>query len=101
MNQELSRATSSDEIRRILLYDYINLRILPHLQRENVLGVRYERWFTQPDLLLDELSTFLEAPLTMGHVTIRHSKRDTSMTKEEQALIRTHCQSAEPLGYSL
>ena len=101
MNEALQAATDDVGIRRILLYDYINLRILPHLQRDNVFVVRYERWFTEPNVLLDELSSFLDVPLTMGHVTIRHSARSGPPDAEEQALIRLHCQAAQPLGYSL
>jgi hypothetical protein len=101
MNEELKAAKGGNEIRRILLYDYINLRIVPFLQHDNVFVVRYERWFTEPKRLLAELCRFLGVSLTMEHVKIRQPRGLSSMTTEEEALIRTYCQSAQPLGYSL
>ncbi|MEZ4617184.1 MAG: hypothetical protein R2867_16975 [Caldilineaceae bacterium] len=84
MNKELTAATASTEFRRILLYDYVNQRLLPYLNQPNVFAVRYERWFLKPDVLLKELSNFLGRPLTMGHVRIRHSEKAVAITEQEK-----------------
>lgn len=101
LNQELMAATPKREIRRILLYDYIHMRILPHLERDNVFVVRYERWFTEPEQLLQEMGDFLGKPLSSGHVNIRHPGKPSSITEEEKELIKKHCKTAHLLGYTL
>lgn len=45
MNAELQAATSDDGRRRALMYQYIAARIAPHVGDDNVMLVRYERWF--------------------------------------------------------
>lgn len=71
MNSELLSATDDPAHRRVLLHDYINSRVLPHLQRPNVLGVRYERWFTDRDVLMGEIGDFLGVTLGAGHPVVR------------------------------
>jgi len=101
MNKELKRATRDDALRRILLYDYINERILPLLGQPNVFPVRYERWLTEPLTLLSELSDFLGSPLNCGPAIIRPPKGKPKLSPKEISLIKEHCKTAEPLGYRL
>lgn len=99
MNRELAQI--SDPLhRRIAMYDYINSRILPHLDRPEVLAVRYERWFGDPGALLAEISGFLslEAAL-VSQVEIRTPKANADDLRVVEA-VRDHCETAQPLGYS-
>lgn len=100
MNQDLRSETSNLALRRVLLYDYINERLLPHLDRPNVFTVRYERWFTERDALVEELSEFLKVRLTSGPAAI-HEPKSITLNDRELALIRSHCRTAEKLGYSV
>lgn len=100
MNQYLRSETFDLALRRVLLYDYINERLLPHLDRPNVMAVRYERWFTERDALVQELSEFLKVRLTFGPAAI-HEPANLTLTDRELALVRSHCRTAERLGYSL
>lgn len=101
MNTALRRATSDITLRRILLHEYINRQILPHLNRANTYLLRYERWFSEPDKLMQELSEFLGADVSSPRVSIRPSREEPSLSPIELALVRQHCSSAESLGYSL
>ncbi len=101
LNEELEGATRSAALRRILLYDTINLRMLPYLDRPNVFAVRYERWFTDRDGLVNELSDFLGVDLGPGAPVIKPPRTESGLSAKELELIREHCRSAEPLGYAL
>jgi len=101
LNEELRRATRNLALRRILLYDTINLRMLPYLDRPNVLAVRYERWFTDREGLVRELSDFLGADLGPGAPVVKAPRTESGLSAGELELIRDRCRSAEPLGYSL
>jgi len=100
MNQDLRSRTADVALRWVLLSDYINQRMLPYLNRSSVFTVRYERWFTDREALMQELSSFLGAKLTPGPAILHPPKRLT-LTDRELALVRAHCTTAEPLGYSL
>jgi hypothetical protein len=100
MNAELRTITRNEAIRRIRLYDYINARVLPFLERPNVLAVRYERWFTEPEAVLGELGDFLGSDLRGSPARIR-PPREEPHSREEIQLIRAHCTTAEPLEYAL
>lgn len=100
MNEEL--ATIQDvSIRQVRMYDHINRRILDHLERPNVLAVRYERWFTEPDVVLEELSAFLDVDVTRPSAVIRKPEAATTVDDRDLAAIRQHCSTAEPLGYAV
>jgi hypothetical protein len=99
LNEELKAATESKQLRRVLLYEYVHSRMLPYLYAPNVFLVRYERWFSEPDSLLEELSAFLGVPLSLSHVRILHSEKPLSLSEAEIAMIGTHCHSARALGY--
>jgi hypothetical protein len=99
MNGHLKRATSELSRRRVLLFDYIHERILPHLSRPNVLPVRYERWFTEPDAVLSELGTFLGVELRGGPAKIR-PPAPIDLPPGERDLIRAECRTAAALGYA-
>ncbi len=74
LNDDLLRATNSDERRRQLLYDRIYERVEPHLSRPEVFPIRYERWFRDPSSLVGELSEFLGVPLHANRAVIKRSK---------------------------
>ena len=105
MNRELIRRTADVAMRRIALYDYVYERMLPHLDRPEVLVVRYERWFTEPAALLTELGAFLGIDLSRPLARIRPSRNPapepTPDDERERALIRRHCRTAARLGYDL
>lgn len=101
MNRALQQATSNTALRRVLLFDYIHTRILPHLGRPNVLVLRYERWFTEREALLDELGHFLSVPLGLGLPVLRPPRGGTALDPSEVSLIRTHCATAAALGFDL
>jgi hypothetical protein len=100
MNGFLNTATDDEAFRRVLLYDYINERILPHVERPNVYVLRYERWFTERRRLLAELSAFLDEDVTGSGIRIRRPGR-RQPSDQESDLIRTLCRTAEPLGYEI
>jgi hypothetical protein len=100
MNAHLREATDRDSVRRILLYDYVNLQLAPHLDRDNVFAVRYERWFEDKERLLVELEGFLGVPLDPGKAVIR-PPQPVEIPDSELELIRSNCMSAAALGYRL
>ncbi len=101
MNADLRAASRSAAIRRIRLYDYINARVLPYLEEPNVLTVRYERWFSEPQTVLDELGEFLGSDLRRSLADIRPPREELRLPEEEIDLIRRRCTTAEQLGYAL
>jgi hypothetical protein len=105
MNRSLLGATDDALLRRVLLYDFVNERILAHVHRPEVLVVRYERWFTEPDALLSELGSFLGVDLSHPLARIRPPRNrvdePTAEDRREAAVIRAHCRTAGPLGYDL
>lgn len=84
--------------RRVQLYDYVHMRILPHLSRPEVLPVRFERWFSEPQQVLEEVSAFLgtEFADTSGIIRPPASPR---LAGSELDLVKTYCRTAGPLGY--
>jgi hypothetical protein len=101
MNHELLGVTEDPAIRRVLMYDYINSRILPFLGRENVLTVRYERWLQDPVRMIEEVSSFLGVDVGQGHVSIKPPREQARVEARDVELIRRHCRTAEPLGYRI
>jgi hypothetical protein len=103
MNRSLLGATDDDALRRVLLYDYVYERILPHLDRPEVFVVRYERWFSDPNALLSELGTFLETDVSSPLARVRppHDRAagPTDEDEREARIIAAHCRTAEALGY--
>ena len=100
MNDHLMRATSVLARRRVLLFDYIHERILPHLSRPNVLAVRYERWFSEPEVVLSELGAFLGVELRAGRAKIR-PPAPVDLPRAERDMIRAECRTAAALGYAV
>jgi hypothetical protein len=100
MNEHLEAAEKDLAHRRVLLFDYIHERILPHLARPNVLVVRYERWFHDPEALLEEIGRFLGVGELSSNVAIR-PPAPMRLSDRERALIRRECHTAKALGYSL
>lgn len=101
MNEHLLAATDDSAIRRVLLYDYVHERILPHLGRPNVLVVRYERWFTEPARQLADISAFLDVDLDGSRVRLRQPRSRGDAEREELAFLRKSCVTASALGYEL
>ncbi len=105
MNRALTRATADVARRRVMLYDYVNHRLLAHLDRPGVFVVRYERWFSDPAVLLGELGSFLDADLSRPLARIRPARRrlgpPTADDERQAALVREHCRTADALGYPL
>lgn len=97
MNEDLLAATHDDGVRRALLYEYVNSRVLPHLQRDNVLPVRYERWFTDPDGQLADIAGFLGVVLPRRPAVLRPPTGRPSRAEAE--LARRYCGVASALGY--
>ena len=97
LNAEILARYDDPARRRVALYDTINEAILPHLDRPEVFVVRYERWFTDPEAMMGELSEFLGRDLGPGPAKIS-SPRPQPDT-EEAAYIRRTCTTAEALGY--
>jgi len=99
MNDELRRAARTTAERRVLMYEYINSRLLGHLDRPNVYVLRYERWFQDRERVIRELSSFLDIPLGPGHARIRASDSRTSLSRAEVRMLRQHSSAARALGY--
>ncbi len=99
LNAALKDATDNVHLRRILLYEYINSRLLPYLNRSNVLVVRYERWFSDTDAVMKEIGAFLGVTLDTKPATIRPPQALVSLTEHELSLMRKHCASGYQLGY--
>ncbi len=100
MNTYLRDATSDPAIRTALLYEYVNSRVVPHVDDSNVLVVHYERWLEEPKELLSEVAHFL------GLKNIELNIRPYSSAREEprgevDSLVRRFSPSAEQFGYPL
>ena len=100
LNDELLAATSDPAVRRVLLYDRVNAAILPHLGRATVHVVRYERWFTDPDGLLHDLSSFLDVDLSASRARVTRGD-GSPLPADELELVRRECRTAAALGYEL
>lgn len=100
LNADLTRATADVGVRRALLYQYINSRLLPHLDRDNVLAVRYEDWFDDPERLWKQISEFLGLPLASPEVSIR-ARNGPQPSDEIIDLVRRHVPVAVDLGYDV
>lgn len=100
-NETLLGATRDPALRRVLLFDYVHERILPHLERRNVLPVHYDRWFGGEATLLREIGEFLEADVSATSLRIVRPTSTSVLSDDDVALIRRHCRTAEALGYDL
>jgi hypothetical protein len=100
LNRELLAETSDPALRRVLLFEYVHKRLIPHLSRPEVLVVRYERWFDDRDALLVDLSRFLGHPVTAQQVAIRRPDPPV-LTHRDRDLIAEHCTTAPLLGYAI
>jgi len=101
MNEALATATRDPAERRVLLYDYINERVVPYLSRPNVLVVRFERWFTEPAALVADIGRFLGVELRPGVARIDSRQAHAPDDDETVALVRRYCRTAPALGYAL
>jgi hypothetical protein len=102
LNAHLRSATTDPSERRVLLFDYIHERLLPHLERPNVLVVRYERWFDDADGLVAELAAFLGRELHRSPALLRRPRAAAGvLDPAELELVRRTCRTAEALGYDL
>lgn len=101
LNRELTAATRRPSLRRVLLYDAVHRALLPHLGRPRVLAVRYERWFEDPQVQLDEITAFLGLGTGLRPLPIRRPEGRSSLSAGERELIRRRCRTAAALGYDL
>jgi hypothetical protein len=101
MNEHLRNTPGGPMLRRVLLFEYVHTRIVAHLDRPNVLAVRYERWFTERARVLEEISEFLDEDLSASRVRVRPPSGRHRLSPDEISLIRENCPTAEALGYSL
>jgi Sulfotransferase family len=101
MNDHLLAATDDPAVRRVMLYDYIYRSVSVHLDRPNVYPVRYERWFTDPDGQLAEISEFLGVDVTASRVRLRPPMSRGAGDRADLGRIRDHCSIAKTLGYEL
>ncbi len=101
MNRDLRVATNDPAVRRVLLYDYINEHVIKHLDRPNVMPVRYERWFDDPERLMGEIGDFLGVRLEPLRPALRTPRSAADADPGEASLLRRYCRTAEPLGYAL
>lgn len=99
MNEHLRRQTRIPFRRRVLLYDYINERVLSALGRPNVFLARYERWFEDPDRLMQEMGAFLGVDLGRGLPEILARPGRPDAAREEQRAVAERCATAARLGY--
>lgn len=99
MNGTLSALTDDIRIRRVLMYEYIASRIVPHLGDRNVFVVRYERWFFDRQRLMDDLSQFLGVALGPGRPIIRRPDNSQHEDPDLYGLIEVYCPAAVALGY--
>lgn len=99
MNTYLASVTDDDETRRVLLYEYVNSRILPHLDRSNVLVVPYERWHDDASSLLEEVAAFLDVSIASQIEISPRPVEDRSNRLME--MIAEHAPSARGLGYDI
>ena len=100
MNGWLLSATRDPAVRRVMLYDYVMSRVIPHLGRPNVLAVRYERWLEDPPALMEEVRAFLGADLHPPALAIREP-RSPGLPEDEARLVAARCTTATALGYDL
>jgi hypothetical protein len=97
----LTSATRDPALRRVLLFDHIHRRLVPHLDRPEVLVVRYERWFQDPEALLAEVGSFLDADLSTPSVRVRPPANEGRLDDRSRALLVERCTTADALGYEL
>jgi hypothetical protein len=100
MNRRLRLATDDLLLRRVLLFDYVAERLLPHLGRVLVHVVRYERWRSDPAGQMAGIGAFLGRALAPPPVDIVHPTGPRP-APEVIAAVARHCATAERLGYDL
>lgn len=98
MNEAL-QATPDPAARRVALFDHIHERILPHLDRPNVLAVRYERWFSDPDGLLADVGAFLGTDVSHARIRIRSHPSAPASPAAARRTARSDCRTAAAIGY--
>ena len=99
MNRELRTMAAEDWQRRVLLYEYITSRVLRFAKDSNVMLVRFERWFDDPNGLVAEMSQFLDVDVDLPEIRIRKPNRELSLDRRERDRVAEVCDSARALGY--
>jgi len=99
LNRTLRASTPDPRRRRVELFDHVHEQLLPYLERENVLAVRYERWFDDRDALLDDLGQFLAADVREPLVRVDVPTRSDVRQADARALVSMYCRTAGALGY--
>jgi len=101
VNAELRRATRWRAERRALLYERIVRGVLPHLDRPNVLLVRYEHWFEDSAGLLDEVGSFLGEDVSQPQVRIGAPPDRPRLSRHDRKALAALCPSAREIGYAV
>lgn len=97
-----AQAQEADEaLRRVMLYERINQRVLAHADAANVMVVRYERWHDDLAGLRAELSAFLGVPLGQPVQVRAPQPGRAALAVSERRLVQEHCRSARAFGYAL
>lgn len=97
MNADLEAATDDPRTRRALLYEYVNSAVARHSTDPNVLIVRYERWFDDPESLVADMAAFLGVKPFQPAVSIRPPSPPDEPDLAD--LVERWCPSARALGY--
>lgn len=102
MNAQLAAATDHDDRRRALLYQYVAERVAPHVADDNVLLVRFERWFEDAPGQLADIAAFLGVDLE-GEPTVELEPPQTSPQRSlaNADLVRELCPAAADMGYEV
>lgn len=101
LNDRLLASAAGDAERRVALYDQVHEGLFPHLDQPNVLAVRYERWFSDPQGLRNEIAGFLGVELGAGPAVINDERLPSELTPDETELIARTCRTGTRLGYNL
>jgi hypothetical protein len=101
LNRELASSTHDLRTRRALMYEKIHAQMLPHLERSNVMAVRYEQWFVDPDELRNRIGSFLGTEMNAGPAIIRRPSNGKGLSAKERDLVAEVCVSARRLEYEL
>ncbi len=100
INRVVAHGAPTAEVRRALLYEHVNRNILRHVNDDNVLVVRYERWFSDPDGLRQDISRFLDVEIADWGLEIVPPEPKT-VDRSLVELIERHAPVAAELGYDL
>jgi hypothetical protein len=97
-----SSAERSVEERRIALYNHLTSKILDHQGDPNLMIIRHEDWFREPEALLCEVESFIGMEPS-GELVLEpvQSQLRIGLSAREVELISERCVRAGELGYPM